>query len=459
MKLNRSLGISNQIQECKAGSIIGLMEKEFPLSILSDLTEGDESRKRVFTINNTLLTMVLTATQQDKTLKNSVDLYYMIHQQHKQQAVDELTHLAQKHKELDEALGVKKAGRPKKYTVRLPKSLDKDISLNTAAYSKARDRVPVKLTQELFDASRIGNARNDYTHWHGYRVLIGDGTYIQMQDTQSIRKDYEVKYNGIGSEGYPQGLLEVLIERGTGQLHSFRLANRHVSELSLFYDMIDELQPGSLLLLDDLYNCFEIISKCKGKGIELVIPDKKNRNYEVIEILAPGDEIVQINTPKNRSKWLKKNEKANTFLLRRICCKSPLEKEYVLYTTVLDRNIDKEEIQILYLTRWDIEIGIREIKTIMDINIIRSKTPEMALKELTVSLAAYNLIRKIIYASIKDLPFSPKEDFIQKFYTFNQNIFIDKTGRVYNRWSTGRRRTEADDNKTNALKTKTKQTV
>ena len=313
MKLNRSLAISNQIQDCKAGDIIGIMEKEFPLSVLSHISLETESRKRVFTINNTLLTMLLTSTQQDKTLKNSVDLYYMIHQQHKQQVADELAGLALKQKEFDEALGIKKAGRPKKYNVRLPKSLEKDISLNTAAYSKARERVPAKLTQDLFDASRIGDARNDYTHWHGYLVLIGDGTYIQMQDTPSIRKDYEVKHNGIGSEGYPQGLLEVLIERGTGQLHSFRLANRHVSELSLFYDMIDELQPGSLLLLDDLYNCFEIISKCKRKGIELVIAAKKNRNYEVIEVLAPGDEIIQINTPKNRSKWLKKTRKPILF--------------------------------------------------------------------------------------------------------------------------------------------------
>ena len=78
----------------------------------------------------------------------------------------------------------------------------------------------------------------------------------------------------------------------------------------------------------------------------------------------------------------------------------------------------------------------------------------MALKELTVSLATYNLIRKMIYASIKDLPFFPKEDFIQKFYTFNQDILIDKKGRVYNRWSTGRRRTETNDSKTNAPKTK-----
>ena len=69
---------------------------------------------------------------------------------------------------------------------------------------------------------------------------------------------------------------------------------------------------------------------------------------------------------------------------------------------------------MLYLTRWDIEIGIREIKTIMDINILRSKTPEMALKELRVALATYNMIRKLIYANIKGLPFSPKGDFIQR---------------------------------------------
>ena len=61
------------------------------------------------------------------------------------------------------------------------------------------------------------------------------------------------------------------------------------------------------------------------------------------------------------------------------------------------------------MTRWDIEIGIREVKTIMDINVIRSKTPEMALKELCISLGTYNLIRKIIYTSIKDLLFFSKK--------------------------------------------------
>ncbi len=67
----------------------------------------------------------------------------------------------------------------------------------------------------------------------------------------------------------------------------------------------------------------------------------------------------------------------------------------------------------------------------------------MLKKELIVSLTAYNLIRQMIYASLKDLPFSPKEDFIYKFYTNNKAILIDKKGRVYNRWSTGRKRNNA----------------
>lgn len=444
MKHNRSLAISSKIQECKMGNIIGILENEFPSGILDSKREvvtksKTASRDRVFTDNNTLLTMVLTSVQKDKTLKNSVDLFYIIHQKHQKQAFNELEQRLQAQKEEDSKILIKTAGRPKEYKAIMPKSLEKNISLNTAAYSKARERLSEKLVNDLFINSRIEQADNNYTHWHGCRVFIGDGTYVQMQDTASIRNKYEVKHNGVGSEGYPQGLLEVIIERGTGQVFSYKLSNRHKSELSLFYDMLDDMPPKSLLLLDDLYNCYEIISKCKRLDIEVVVPAKRERNYTVIEKIEEGDEIIQIKTPKNRSKWIETNEKAGNIILRRIQCKSPEGEDYVLMTTIVDREIKKDEFQLLYLTRWDIEIGIREIKTIMDINVIRSKTPEMALKELCVSLSTYNLIRKFVYSSIKDLLFSPEEDFIHQFYTFNQNILIDKKGRVYNRWSTGRK--------------------
>ena len=458
MKLNRSLAISTRIQECQKENIMGLLEKEFPTEILEPEEGENKGRNRVFTISNTLLAMVLTSIQQDKTLKNSVNLYYIIHQQTRQRVLEEMEQAMEKERERDE-LKERTVGRPRKYGVQLPKSLDKDISLNTAAYSRARDRVPLGLAQKLFQHSRIEGPENTYSHWHGRRVFLGDGTYIQMQDTDAIRKDYKVKHKGKDSEGYPQGLLVAITERGAGQVHDFELSNRHVSELPLLHKMLDGIPEKSLLLLDDLYNCYEIISRCHRGQIDFVVPAKRDRTYEHVETIEEGDEIIRIKTPKNRSKWLEEKEKPGSFLLRRITCQSPDGKQYVLLTSLLDRTISKHEIQELYLSRWDIEISIREIKTIMDINVLRSRTPEMALKELTVSLATYNLIRKTIYASIKDLPFSPEEDFIYQFYTVNKDVLIDKKGRVYNRWSTGRRRTGESIKKTDITKEKTKQKI
>jgi len=461
MKLNRSLGISHKINDFKAGNILGVLQKEFPMELLSNEETGDDktrSRERVFTSATTLLTMVLTATQKDKSLKNSVQLYYTLHQQNKTRVMESLKEQIQKEKEEDRKKG-KRPGRPKQYAIQIPESLKKDISLNTAAYSKARQRVSLELIKELFSSTRIQEAENDYTHFHGRKVFIGDGTYVQMQDTSSLRELYDVKHHGDSFKGYPQGLVEVLIERGTGQVYTFRLSDRHTSELALFHDMIDEIPKGSVLLMDDLYNCFEIIAKCIRMGIDLVIPAKREKDYELVEKISEGDFIIKKRTPKNRSKWLSEHEKPGCFLLRRIECKSPDGKDYLIYTTMLDKTISKDEIQLLYLTRWDVEVGIREIKTIMDINILRSKTPDMALKELLVALATYNLIRKVIYASIKDLPFSPKEDFIFKFYTLNQDILVDKKGRVYNRWSTGRPRNEGVNYSTDATDKKTEQKI
>ena len=80
--------------------------------------------------------------------------------------------------------------------------------------------------------------------------------------------------------------LETIIKRGTGQIHRFKLSNRHVSELALFYELLDELPPNSLLLLDTLYNCYEIISQCNRKGLQWVLPAKRERSYELVEAWA-----------------------------------------------------------------------------------------------------------------------------------------------------------------------------
>lgn len=439
MKMNRSLGISTEIQKQLGDNRLGLLNSVYPKELLQ-YKESGNSRDRIFTTSKTLQTMLVTATMQDKTLKNSVNLHYISHQKERELESERLEEKIKKEKE-EERKNPRRSGRPKLFKAKLPKSKSEDHSLNTAAYSKARKRVPIELAENLFRQSIIRDAKNDYSHWFGYRVFIGDGTYVQMQDTDELREKYAVKHNGVESEGYPQGLLETITERGTGQIFSYDLSSRHTGELELFYNMMDDLPGQSILLVDDLYNTYETFAKLESLSVKIIVPGKRKRNYTVVKIIEIGDEIVTVKKPATRSKWLPENAilLPEEIKLRRIQCVSPEGKPYILYTSVLDEKINKQDIINLYFTRWDVEISIREIKTIMDINILRSKSDEMIKKELAISLSAYNLIRTIIYNGIKDMPFFPKENFFYEFYTLNKNIFIDKKGRVYNQWSTGRR--------------------
>ena len=74
----------------------------------------------------------------------------------------------------------------------------------------------------------------------------------------------------------------------------------------------------------------------------------------------------------------------------------------------------------------------------MDINVLRSKSREMLIKELLIALTAYNLVRKVIAKSADKVGFSPQKDIFPKFNSAGSTIFLDKRGRVLFKKSPGR---------------------
>ncbi|KAF5410106.1 MAG: hypothetical protein C5S47_07500 [Candidatus Methanogasteraceae archaeon] len=69
----------------------------------------------------------------------------------------------------------------------------------------------------------------------------------------------------------------------------------------------------------------------------------------------------------------------------------------VITTTLLDpKKFTREEIDELYTKRWLIEVDFRFIKTVLQMDILRFKTPDMVCKEIWVNLLAYNLIRTVM---------------------------------------------------------------
>jgi hypothetical protein len=440
---NTSLELSLAFKRQLSGNLLPAFEDMLPTQTIEKYVKDhlSKTRDKVYTPLRTVFAMILTGIQEDKSLQNTVNIFNEKYETEcKMMQQIELELLLQS--KAEDAKNVNKRGRPRKYRSKIAKSKSKSLSDSTVAYTKARKRLPAELLQLTFEqTNKPCDIREE--SWYGMRTFITDGTYCQLQDTAEIRELYPPIEN-IGM--FPQALLQVFIRQGSGQIHDYALGNRKISELELVLPMLKKMQPNDLLLADDLYNTyyhFCLVLQHKG---HIIVPGKRDRNYTVEKAITEGDEIVTINKPNKRPDYVTKQEWKDlpkTIRMRRISyhyqTKDGLETA-ILYTTILDEKIKKEEIIIKYTRRWDIEICIREIKTLMDINVLRAKSPDILQKELIASLIAYNLVRYMVAKSVENTDFSPQRNIFHECTPISRAILLDKKGRVFNRWSSGRTR-------------------
>ena len=72
-------------------------------------------------------------------------------------------------------------------------------------------------------------------------------------------------------------------------------------------------------------------------------------------------------------------------------------REIIVVTNLLDpMEYSKQDLAELYQARWNQELDLRSIKTTMQMDVLRCKTPELARKEVWTHLLAYNLIRTVM---------------------------------------------------------------
>jgi hypothetical protein len=443
MTPNSSLELSCRIQDLMRQDMLQFIGPLFPAEAIKEYEKEHHDRKkrdRVYTYENTLMTMVITAFQDDKSLQNSVNIFQEVFKRNRetvlkyeQDRVEKLRLEAQQQKP--------RAGRPCEYKVKLPVSKMKNISSNTAAYSKARGRVDMTLIDKVFEKTAAYEGMSCVKPWHGRIAYNTDGTYFQMQDAAAIPEKYRAQKSQNGKlQGYPQGLLQVLTQHGSGFIAAYNVAGRTESELKVAPDLVRQLPPRSLLLADDLYNCFAFLSYVVERGIDIIVPEKKDRQYTTIRPIDIGDEIVELTKPQDAHPLFEGQKLPTKLVVRRIVypdTEDP-QKIHVLLTTLLEESIGKMEIVLKYASRWDVEITIREIKTMMDMNIARAKTEDMVFKEYAVALSAYNLLRRIVAQSVKETDFSPQTDIFQKLFAPYKNLLVDRKGRVYSRWAPGR---------------------
>ncbi len=208
--------------------------------------------------------------------------------------------------------------------------------------------------------------------------------------------------------GFPLARIGVLFSLSVGTVLDLgirRWVGKFQSELAMLRDMIAGLDAGDVLLTDRYLCSYMEIVLLKQHGVDFVgrIHAQRKVDFRRGQRLGRYDHVVQWNKSA-RPEWMSREQYAEipaTLSIRelryRIVRPGYRSRTIVVATTLLsDELYSLAEISKLYRLRWDVEINLRSLKTVMHMDVLRCQSPDMVRKEIWAHLLAYNLIRTVI---------------------------------------------------------------
>jgi Transposase DDE domain len=286
----------------------------------------------------------------------------------------------------------------------------KTCAPDTATYCEARRRLAEGVISRLVrqTARKTDDRASDAWLWNGRRVTLVDGTTVSMPDTLANQVVYpQSTSQGIGL-GFPLVRLVALISLATGVVRDLALgpyAGKETGETALFRTLWEGLESGEIVLGDRFFCSFFGIAGLSQRGVDVLFRMHQRRKYDFRKgrCLGVEDHVVTWTKPE-RPEWMDEETYAQvpeelTVRELRITVDQPgfRVNELVLVTTLLDAEVDtKQEVARLFLERWNIELDFRSIKCVLQMDVVRCKTPEMVRKEIWMHLLAYNLIRGVM---------------------------------------------------------------
>jgi hypothetical protein len=288
-----------------------------------------------------------------------------------------------------------------------------------SAYCQARKRLPLKVMQTLLRT--MCDKAGATGLFHGYKLWIVDGSSASMPDTKALQKVFpQPRTQRVGC-GFPLIKLLGIFDAATGLFFEMLPASLHSSEQAQVSKFHPLLKAGDVMLADRGLCSYWHVAMLHVRGISCVFrmhqkqivdfrPHRKQRKNgsdkgrpasRWIGRLAKHDQIVQWIKPRTRPVWMSVQLHEllpATLLVREIRYLIPSKGQRTCCVTIATTLLDpvlypKSEIRWLYQTRWEVETHFRQLKTTMQMRVLKCKTVDGVKKELLAFALAYNLVR------------------------------------------------------------------
>jgi hypothetical protein len=279
-------------------------------------------------------------------------------------------------------------------------------SSDTGAYCRARQRLPEGVLARLARRSgRLEDQSPSDWHWFGRRVRVADGTTVSMPDTGANQKAYPQSRSQKPGLGFPILRLVVIFSLSVGTVLDAAFnpyQGKETGETGMLRRLMNSLQRGDVLLGDRYFANYWIIALATLLGIDVVFRQHQLRKVDFRKgrRLGQNDHLITWTKPQ-RPKWMSQafhDSLPATLTLREVRLRIPKGKnrlrEIVVVSTLLDAGrYAKGELEASYRLRWQAELHLRSLKSVMQMDVLRGKTPAMVRKEIWAHFLVYNLIR------------------------------------------------------------------
>lgn len=308
----------------------------------------------------------------------------------------------------------------------VPRLAGKDVT--GSAYCEARARLPLAALQTLLTRSttKMAEGVRDAGLWLGHRLFLVDGSSFSMPDTEELREHFGQSGQQAAGCGFPTAHWLALVHFGSGLFQKVLTAALRTHDLSGAAELHPELEAGDVLVGDRAFCSYAHVALLVSRGVGAVVrahqkllvdftpgrpyaepgrgksEKKKGRpRSRWIEKLGSQDQIVQWFRPLEIPAWLSAEGFAAlpaTLRVRelRYAVARPgfRVRQVTLVTTLLDPQVyPAEQLAEAYGLRWTIETCFGHLKTTMKMDVLRCQTVRGVMKELTMFLLVYNLVR------------------------------------------------------------------
>src|SRR5919201_3881046 len=229
-----------------------------------------------------------------------------------------------------------------------------------------------------------------------------------MPDTPENRAEYPLAYNQVPGTNFALARIGAVISLSCGailDLGMCRYAGKGQGEVSLLRRLWGVLRPGDVLLGDRLMSGWVGLHLLKRRGVDTVsrLSAHRRADFRKGKRLGKDDHLVQWKKPTSIRSVDRQtyNSLPDAITVRevrvRVAQPGFRTRSVVVVTTLLDpEQASKEELASLYRARWNNELDLRSIKVVLQMDLLRCKTPELVRKEIWAHVLAYNLIRTVM---------------------------------------------------------------